>query len=185
MTDSGMASPEDLLSFWLSEPVKAKWFAGDAGFDAELAARFGPLLAKAAGGELSHWADTPKGALALTILLDQLSRNIHRGTPQAFAADSLALATAKQAIAQGFDLRVPADQRLFFYLPFEHAENLADQGEGVALFEALGVEEWLDYMRRHREIIARFGRFPHRNAILGRDSTAEETEFLKQPGSSF
>jgi uncharacterized protein (DUF924 family) len=185
MTDPEMVSPEDLLAFWLSEPIKAKWFVRDADFDAELGRRFSALLAKATRGELAHWADTPDGALALTILLDQLSRNIHRDTPEAFAADPLALATAKTAIAQGFDLRVAPDRRLFFYLPFEHAEDLADQDQGVALFEALGVAEWLDYMRRHREIIARFGRFPHRNDILGRNSTAEEIEFLKQPGSSF
>lgn len=185
MTDPEIATPEDLLAFWLSEPIKAKWFVSEADFDAELGTRFGGLLAKATRGELAHWAGTPEGALALIVLLDQFSRNIHRGTPEAFAADPLALATAKAAIAQGFDLRVAPDGRLFFYLPFEHAENLADQEKGVALFEALGVEDWLDYMRRHRAIIARFGRFPHRNGILGRISTPEEIEFLKLPGSSF
>ncbi len=149
------------------------------------ARRFGALLLKAKQGELVHWAETPDGALALVILFDQLSRNIHRGTPEAFAADVLALATAKHAIFQGHDLRLSPEGRGFLYLPFEHSEVLADQDKGVALFEALGSEELLDYMRRHRDIIARFGRFPHRNAILGRSSTAEEIEFLKQPGSSF
>ena len=185
MTDPHMFAPSDILSFWFSEEAKPKWFARDDGFDAELRRRFGALLVKARQGEFAHWAENPDGALALVILLDQLPRNVHRGTPQAFAADDLALATAKQAIAQGYDLRLTPEGRGFLYLPFEHSEDLADQDKGVALFEALGSEELLDYMRRHRDIIARFGRFPHRNAILGRNSTAEEIEFLKQPGSSF
>jgi uncharacterized protein (DUF924 family) len=185
MTDPHTFAPSDILSFWFSEQVRAKWFVRDDGFDAELLGRFGALLPKAKRGELAHWAENPDGALALVILLDQLSRNVHRGTPEAFAADPLALSTAKHAIAQGYDLRLTPEERGFLYMPFEHSEVLADQDSGVALFEALGSEEPLDYMRRHRDIIARFGRFPHRNAILGRSSTAEEIEFLKQPGSSF
>lgn len=182
MTDP---SPAELLSFWFSEAVKSKWFKPDDGFDAELRDRFGPWLSKAKRGELAHWAEQPDGALALIILTDQLPRNIHRGKPEAFATDPSALATAKNAIAQGYDQRVLPERRPFFYLPYEHSEDLADQDTGVALFEALGVEELLDYMLRHRAIIARFGRFPHRNAILGRISTPEEVEFLRQPGSSF
>ena len=185
MTDPSKFTPSDILDFWFSEDVKSKWFAGGKSFDDELRQRFTTLLQKARLGELTHWAENPDGALALVILLDQLSRNIHRGTPEAFAADALALETAKHAIAQGYDLRLAPEGRGFLYMPFEHSEVLADQERGVALFEALGAAESLDYMRRHRDIIARFGRFPHRNAILGRSSTAEEIEFLKQPGSSF
>lgn len=185
MTDPNTPTPADLLSFWFSEEVKPKWFEKDSSFDAELRERFGSLLAKSRHGELAQWADSPEGALALVIVFDQLPRNIHRGTPEAFAADPLALKMAKAAIARGDDLRVAPEMRTFFYVPFEHSENLADQDEGVVLFEALGREDYLGYMRRHRDIIARFGRFPHRNAILGRNSTAEEIEFLKQPGSSF
>jgi uncharacterized protein (DUF924 family) len=185
MTEPVTFAPADILAFWFSQDVKAKWFVREDGFDAELRQRFGALLAKAKQGELAHWVESPDGALALVILLDQFSRNIYRGTPNAFTADEMALAAAKQAIAQGYDLRLTAEQRGFLYMPFEHSEALADQDRGVALFEALGSEESLDYMRRHRDIIARFGRFPHRNAILGRSSTPEEIEFLKQPGSSF
>jgi uncharacterized protein (DUF924 family) len=185
MTDPSPSAPSDILDFWFSEDVKPKWFDGGETFDAELRHRFGALLEKARLGELAHWAGTPEGALAVVIVLDQLSRNIHRGAPEAFAADAQALAAAKQAIAQGFDLRLSSQMRGFLYMPFEHAETLADQDRGVALFEALGDKDLLDYMRRHRDIIARFGRFPHRNAILGRGSTAEEIEFLKQPGSRF
>ena len=185
MTDPNTSALTDILAFWFSEEVKPKWFVRDDGFDAELRQRFEPSLRQAKRGEPAHWAENPDGALALVILLDQLSRNIYRGTPEAFAADALALATAKNAIAQGYDLSLTPEGRGFLYLPFEHAESLDDQDRGVALFKALGVEDLLDYMRRHRDIIARFGRFPHRNAILGRSSTAEEIEFLKQPGSSF
>lgn len=185
MTDPSTPTPADLLSFWFSEEVKPKWFEKDNGFDAELRERFGPLLMKGMRGELAQWEESPDGALALVILLDQLPRNIHRGTPEAFAADPLALETAKAAIARGYDLRVAPERRTFFYVPFEHSESLADQDRGVPLFEALGVQEYLGYMRRHRDIVARFGRFPYRNAILGRSSMPEEIEFLKQPGSSF
>ena len=185
MTDPSTDADGDVVAFWFSEAAKPRWFARDDAFDAELRQRFGPLLAQARRGELAHWAEHPDGALALVILLDQVSRNIHRGTPEAFAGDGLALDCAKDAIARGFDLAVAPDRRVFFYVPFEHAEKLADQERGVALFEALGDENYLGYMRRHRDIVARFGRFPHRNAILGRISTPEEIEFLKQPGSSF
>jgi uncharacterized protein (DUF924 family) len=185
MTDPSAFAPSDILAFWFSDAVKGKWFGSGESFDAELRHRFGGLLQSAKLGALAHWAENPDGVLALVILLDQFSRNIHRGAPEAFAADPLALETAKQAIAQGYDLRLTPEGRGFLYLPFEHSEALADQDRGVALFEALGLEEALDYMRRHREIIARFGRFPHRNAILGRVSTPEEIEFLKRPGSSF
>ena len=128
MTDAHASALSDILSFWFSEKVKPKWFARDDGFDAELSRRFGALLLKAKQGELSHWADNPDGALALVILLDQLSRNIYRGTPEAFAADALALATAKQAIAKGYDLRLTSDGRGFLYMPFQHSEVACGPG---------------------------------------------------------
>ena len=185
MTDPSPLTASDILTFWFSPDVKPKWFTGGESFDAELRQRFGAVLEQARRGAFAHWADSPDGALALVIVLDQFPRNIHRGTPEAFAADPVALAAAKQAIAQGYGGGLAPDGQAFLYMPFQHSEVLADQDQGVALFEALGVDEYTDFMRRHRDIIARFGRFPHRNAILGRSSTSEETEFLQQPGSSF
>jgi uncharacterized protein (DUF924 family) len=175
----------EVLTFWFSDGVKAKWFKPDAAFDAELKQRFEPALHQAKAGGLASWSESPEGALALVILLDQISRNIHRGTAEAFAADALAIDTARKTVARGFDERLSPDERYMLYLPFMHAERLEDQEEGVRLFTALGLDDALDYMRRHRDIIARFGRFPHRNAILGRQSTPEELDFLMQPGSRF
>jgi uncharacterized protein (DUF924 family) len=142
-------------------------------------------LAAATEGALDGWAQTPQGALALVILLDQFPRNIHRGTPGAFSGDSRALSTAKAAIAEGFDATTPPETRNFFYLPFMHSEAFAEQERGMALYATNDVADGLKYMTLHRDIIARFGRFPHRNAILGRLSTQEELDFLQQPGSSF
>jgi uncharacterized protein (DUF924 family) len=135
-------------------------------------------------GELDRWKATPLASLALVIVLDQFSRNMFRETPRAFSADSPALAVAASVIERGFDRLLSPVERTFMYLPFEHAEDLAAQRRSLALFEALDPDD-MQYVKRHYEIIARFGRFPHRNAILGRESTAEEIEFLKQPGSSF
>jgi uncharacterized protein (DUF924 family) len=184
MADDAIA-PLEVLAFWFSPEVKAKWFEPDDAFDAELRRRFEPALKQARSGALDSWGDSPQGALALIVLLDQISRNIYRGTPQAFAADALALGIARRAVARGFDKNLATDERAILYMPFMHSERLEDQEEGVKLFTALGLDVPLDFMRRHRDIIARFGRFPHRNAILGRPSTPEELEFLKQPGSSF
>jgi uncharacterized protein (DUF924 family) len=185
MTDQSLPAPADILSYWFSPDVREKWFKPDAAFDAELKRRFGSVLELARFGALESWAETPNGALALVVLLDQGMRNIHRDTPEAFAGDPVALTLAKHAIARGFDAGFDTDRRYALYLPFMHSEVLADQDRGVALFTALGHEEGLRYMRLHRDIIARFGRFPHRNAILGRPSTPEELAFLEQPGSSF
>ena len=164
-------------------------------FDAEIAARFGDLVKRAAAGELEGWRDTPTGALALVIVLDQFSRNLHRGSPLAFANDPAARDVAKDVRARHFDRALAPVERSFLYLPYEHAEDRALQEESVALFTELAAEappevaeylrETLDYARRHRDVIARFGRFPHRNGALGRASTAAEIEFLKEPGSSF
>lgn len=181
-----------ILDFWFGAPDSADfgkpreaWFKADDAFDAEIRRRFEAALDEAHAGSHDGLAATPEGALALTILLDQFPRNIYRGTPRAFAFDPQALAVARQALAAGHDQAVAPFQRTFLYLPFEHSESLADQERSVALFEALGDENGLDYAVRHRDIIARFGRFPHRNAILGRESTPEELSFLEQPNSSF
>lgn len=178
-------SPSELVDFWFAEETKKQWFKPDAQFDAALRERFEAPLQAARRGAYADWAGTANGALALILLLDQISRNIYRATPDAFAADEQALEIAAQAIANRFDEQLSPDQRIFLYMPYMHSEKLADQERGMELYARLGIAENLDYMRRHRDIIARFGRFPHRNAILDRQSTTEEVEFLKQPGSSF
>jgi uncharacterized protein (DUF924 family) len=185
-----------ILDFWFAarddagQPAyRDQWFKRDDAFDAQIAQRFGAIVERALAGELdgelAGWADSAEGALALVILLDQFPRNLFRGTARAFAGDARALRLAKQAIAQGFDRQLPRYNRMFLYLPFEHSEHLADQDRSVALFAALDDDNVARYAVAHRDIVARFGRFPHRNAALGRPSTPEETEFLKQPGSSF
>jgi uncharacterized protein (DUF924 family) len=185
-----MTGPEDVLAFWFADgpSVRRKlWFEKNADFDVACA-RFADALSAAKGGTLVRWADTPRGALALVILLDQFSRNLHRGSADAFAADPLARAAAGRAITCGFDRRVGPVERIFFYLPFEHSEDLADQDESIRLFTALHAElgdDTLDYALRHREVIRRFGRFPHRNAALGRANTRDENEYLAQPGAGF
>ncbi len=181
-----------VLDFWFADrdaqgqpAYRDQWFKRDDAFDAQIAHRFGAPVEQALAGELDRWADNADGVLALVILLDQFPRNLFRGTARAFAGDARALRLARQAVAQGLDRQLPRYQRMFLYLPFEHSEKLADQERSVALFAALGDENVTRYAVAHRDIVARFGRFPHRNAALGRPSTAEEIEFLKQPGSSF
>lgn len=181
-----------ILDFWFGTPGSAdygesrpEWFEADDTFDADIRSRFREHFDRAVRGELDFMANDPQSCLALIILLDQFSRNMFRGSAQAFAADEKALAYARTAVERGLDQQLPPFQRTFIYLPFEHSESLADQDRSVALFEALGDAETLDYAIRHRDIIVRFGRFPHRNDLLGRDSTPEELEFLKEPGSSF
>jgi uncharacterized protein (DUF924 family) len=176
---------DELLAFWFAPGEHDRWFTPDPAVDAEIARRFAPLIADAASGRLAHWIDEPRGALALCLLLDQFPRNVWRGTPRAFACDEQARRVAEEALARGHDQALAPEERLFLYLPFEHSESPADQERCVVLMGRLGNAEWLDYAVRHRDIIARFGRFPHRNAILGRASTAEELAFLQQPGSSF
>ncbi|HUA55621.1 MAG TPA: DUF924 family protein [Candidatus Sulfotelmatobacter sp.] len=176
-TDPGYGAPRDT------------WFRADAAFDRTVGEHCEALSRDAALGRLDGWADTPHGSLALLILLDQVPRNIFRGTPRVYATDPQARAQARAAIAAGFDRALLPVQRWFVYLPFEHSESLDDQDLSVALFERLPEhperETTLRWVRRHREIIERFGRFPHRNAILGRSSTPEEEAFLKEPDSSF
>jgi uncharacterized protein (DUF924 family) len=170
-----------VVGFWRAAGY-ARWFASDPLFDALVRLRLGRLRDRAAAGALDGWIASPQGALALIILLDQAPRNLFRGTPQAFATDALALTAAEEAIALGHDARVAAPMRSFFYLPFEHAEDLACQRRCVALFRALGDAEGLRYAEIHRDVVERFGRFPHRNAILGRPSLPEEERFLAEGG---
>ena len=185
-----MIGPRDVLAFWFAgDPSEHRkvWFEKNAGFDSACAA-FSDALAAAKRGELDHWADSPRGMLALIILLDQFSRNLHRGSAEAFAADPQARNLARRAVARGWDLAVGPVERIFLYLPFEHSEVLADQDESVRLFTSLHTElggETLDYAERHRDLIRRFGRFPHRNAALGRENTAAEAAYLAEPGAGF
>lgn len=176
---------DDVLAWWFAPETKPRWFGGGEAFDVAVRERLGALCERALAGELAGWAADSRGLLALVILLDQVPRNIFRGTPRAFAGDLEAWALARLAVDRGFDQGLSVDERLFLYLPFEHAEDLAAQERSVALFRALGDPGYLDYAIRHEDVIERFGRFPHRNAILGRESTAEELAFLEQPGSSF
>ena len=203
MTES-IATPQDVLAFWLGagpidqaamQRVQAQWFSQHDAFDAELRQRFGTTLAAARAGRLDDWARDADGWLALLIVLDQFSRNAFRGQPEGFAGDAQALAIAQAGIARGDDQRVPPMARIFCYLPLEHAEDAAMQARSVALFTALrdapGAEPkaffdgTLDYAHKHQDVITRFGRFPHRNAILARASTAEEQAYLAQPGAGF
>jgi len=177
-----MELAERVLSFWFGtgeDEYREIWFEKDPEFDREIAEKFAADREIAAAGGYDAMADTPDGALALIILLDQFSRNLLRGDSGAFASDPKALAIAKIAIGNGFDLTMPLYRRSFFYLPFEHSESLADQDRGVELFTALADKIMLEYMINHRDIVARFGRFPHRNEVLGRESTTEEIEFLE------
>jgi len=173
-----MQSIAEVLAFWFSEVGRRHWFAPTPAFDREIRERFADLSASAARGELSAWEQSPEGCLALCILLDQMPRNMCRGTPRAYAADRLALEVAERAVDRGFDRGLPPEREQFLYLPFSHSERLADQLRAVALFEAGGLDEALGYVRGHLGIIRQFGRFPHRNAILERASTPEELEFL-------
>ncbi|MEZ5670464.1 MAG: DUF924 family protein [Alphaproteobacteria bacterium] len=171
-------TPAAVLDFWFGELTHEDWFRGGARVDRMVADRFAGPAADAAAGRLDHWADTADGALALVLLLDQFPRNLHRDSAGAFAQDAKARAVADAALARGFDRAVAAARRPFLYLPFEHSEALADQDRSVALFAAHGDAEMLDYAERHRAVIARFGRFPHRNPVLGRTPTAEDTAYL-------
>lgn len=177
-----MTEIEDVLTFWRAAG-RDRWFAKDAAFDATCRSRFEAVWQEAAAGRLSAWEATPDAALALVLLLDQMPRNMFRGTAKAYATDPLAKEVAHRAVMRGLDQQIEPALRGFFYLPFEHSEQLADHDRAVALCEALGDAEWLKWARHHRDLIARFGRFPHRNAVLGRQSAPEELEYLKQEGA--
>lgn len=200
---------ETILDFWfgdfwfgdgadavsVAQSHNALWWGKSAQSDAEIRQRFGSALDRAAAGELDEWLATPRGRLALIILVDQFSRNIHRDSAAAFGNDALALRWTREGLESGVDAQLRPLERVFFYLPLEHSEQLDDQRQSLRLFrrlldEAAPAERELfagfyDFAARHHAIIERFGRFPHRNAILGRDSTAEEIAFLQTPGSSF
>ncbi|WP_333794023.1 DUF924 family protein [Hyphomicrobium sp.] len=169
-----------VIAFW-REAGPERWFVKDDIFDKRFRSHCSALYEKAARGELDSWLADPEGALALILLLDQFPRNCFRGTPRMFATDAAALAAASAAVAAGHDRAIDPSLRLFLYLPFEHSESLADQDRSVALITPLG-EELLAYAEDHRAIIRRFGRFPHRNAILGRETTPEEQRFLDEGG---
>jgi uncharacterized protein (DUF924 family) len=186
MTTAAADPPlDEILAFWFAPSSRDRWFASDPDFDREIATRFGTLVEDAAAGRLGRWGETARGSLGLCLLLDQFPRNAWRGTPRAFAHDPAARAAASAALDRGHDRELDPEGRMFLYLPFEHSEDLDDQERCVALMAGLSNEEWLDYAVRHRDIIARFGRFPHRNRILGRPSTEAEIVFLREPGSSF
>ena len=177
---------EEVLNFWFAEDMDRKWYMKDPEFDQEVERRLLPLYEKASRGELKNWEDTVEGCLALCILMDQAPRNLFRDNPKAFATDSSALAIAQLVVTKGWDKSLTQRERSFIYVPFEHSENLSDQEKSLELYRALDERpDWYIYAEKHEVIIRRFGRFPHRNKTLGRESTVEETEFLKQPGSSF
>jgi len=174
-------TPDEILKFWIGAG-ETKWFGKEAAFDGALSVKFKNVLARACEGAFDDWVKTPDGALGLIILLDQFSRNIHRGSPLMFAGDKKALNFARQSVAQGFHQAMPASRAWWFIMPFEHAEDLDAQWRAVGLFQLMGLNELVPWAKLHLDIIERFGRFPHRNAILGRKSTAEELAFLTQGG---
>jgi uncharacterized protein (DUF924 family) len=182
----------EILTFWFGEPPLVErdvWFRKDSAFDATIRARFGDAIAAARAGAFGEWCHDPHGALARVIVLDQFTRNVYRGTAEAFSGDERALATADDALAKGFDRTLAPVERWFLYMPFVHSEDRAMQERAVAVFSALAMEtdlaSPLGWAKRHADVIRRFGRFPHRNAILGRTSTPEEIAFLATQGSTF
>ena len=199
-----MENSEAILQFWfgtadddleVAEQCDRLWWKKNPKVDAEIRERFAGVVDAAASGQFDAWLADPRGRLALIILTDQFSRNMYRGTARAFAFDSLALSWAKEGIASGADQSLRPIERIFFYMPLEHSESIEDQDRMVAFTIDLAAkvsaekrklfESYVDFAERHRDIVRRFGRFPHRNVILGRASTPEESAFLEQPGSSF
>ncbi len=188
-------APSDVLDFWFGAPgsaeygrARALWFEKSEATDAHIRARFGAAVEAALQGQFEDWRASPRGALALILLLDQFTRNVFRDTPRAYAGDARALALARELVGRGGDLTLEPLERQFAYLPFEHAEDREAQKMSLQLFGRLateGLPEPLAWARKHAEVIERFGRYPHRNAILGRESTADELAFLRQPGSRF
>ena len=183
--DSNLQTPETILAFWFEEITPKQWWVASDDFDRQIESRFGALHAAAEHCELYAWRESAAGRLAEIIVLDQFSRNIHRNRPQAFANDVLALALAQTAVVAHADQALDPQRRAFLYMPYMHSESLAIHHIAEVLFSAPGMENNLDFELRHKAIIERFGRYPHRNALLGRSSTPEEIEFLKTPGSSF
>lgn len=194
-----MKKTEQILRFWFDDPEDSQgeygqqrqvWFKKDAAFDDAIRRLFLEDVERAAAGELLAWREEPRACLVLVLLLDQFPRNLFRGDARSFASDRAALDITNHALAQGFERQVLPVERIFFYLPLEHSENLADQERCVELVRSLAAnhpefESYLDYAQRHHDVIKQFGRFPHRNEILGRETTPAEAEFLQQPGSRF
>ena len=176
---------QDVLEFWFDELTPKDWFTGGAEIDTLIESRFSELHKAAIQGELFEWRQNAQGRLAEIIVLDQFSRNIGRNSPTAFSADPMALALAQEAVAGGFDHQLNEQQKSFLYMPYMHSESLLVHEQAVELFSQTGLEHNLDFEFKHKIIIERFGRYPHRNEVLGRTSTPEEVEFLQQPGSSF
>ena len=175
----------NILDFWFKEITPQAWWKVDTAFDQLITERFGETLQQAIAGELVDWRAEPLGRLAEIIVLDQFSRNIYRGRAQSFQQDPQALILAQEAVAQNVMQSFSINQKQFLYMPYMHSESLKVHDSAVALFSEQGLENAFDFEMRHRDIIERFGRYPHRNKILGRESTAEELAFLQQPGSSF
>lgn len=173
-----METPQSLLKFWFADTARKRWFDSTPEFDRELTERFLPVWHSAAGGDLVEWERTPEGALALVIVLDQFPLNMFRGKAQSFSTEAASRDVADAAILRGFDQQLSDQQKSFLYLPYMHSEDLEDQERSVALFEAAGLEDSLKWARHHRDIVKRFGRFPHRNAVLGRENRAEEAAYL-------
>ncbi|SEQ55034.1 Uncharacterized conserved protein, DUF924 family [Devosia sp. YR412] len=178
-----MRTADDVLRFWFAEHTKDDWFGGKAEFDAELAAQFAETHAAVARAEAWEWRTTPEGRLAEIIVLDQFSRQLHRGSAEAFAQDKMATALTQEAIAVGADQAIAMERRMFLFMPFMHAESLVIQEEGVKHFEQFG-PDMLKFMTGHRDCIAKFGRFPFRNKALGRESTAAEVAYMQAQGDS-
>ena len=174
-----------VLEFWFNELEPKQWFVKDRDLDAMIEARFSLLVEQARAGELFSWRVTPQGRLAEIILIDQFSRNIFRDKPESFSADPVALVLAQEAIGAGADQRLDVQERAFLYMPFMHSESQAIHEQAVVLFDQPGLEYNLEFEYKHKAIVDRFGRYPHRNEILGRKSTEEEIAFLREPGSSF
>ncbi|MEL6777376.1 MAG: DUF924 family protein [Cyanobacteria bacterium J06597_16] len=201
LSNTDLAAIEAILNFWFGTPTDADygryhkaWFIKNAAFDSQIRQQFYNEYTQAAAGRYNHWQETPDGAVALLLLLDQFPRNLFRGEPRSFATDPQALAIAQALVSSRRDQALIAAHRFFIYVPFEHSENIDHQNQCVALMEGMvqgvpdlddGLKGGLDYAIRHRDVIERFGRFPHRNEILGRQSTPEEIAFLQQPGSRF
>ncbi len=185
MPDVAELTPQDIIRFWFEEIAPQRWWAADDSFDKTVAVRFGELHLQAAQGELFGWRSEAQGRLAEIIVLDQFSRNIFRNQPRAFTQDAMALALAQEAIGAKADEALAPHQRSFLYLPFMHSESAAIHVQAERLYRLLGAESNYKFELRHKAIIDRFGRYPHRNAILGRVSSADEIAFLGQPGSHF
>lgn len=177
--------PVDILRFWFEELDTASWWRKDERLDQQIRQRFGALHSAASAGELWGWRESAEGRLAELIVLDQFSRNLFRDDARAFAQDGMALVLAQEAVRLGSDRGLPPAQRSFLYMPYMHSESLAIHDQALQLFDQPGLENNLDFERQHRDLILRFGRYPHRNAVLGRVSTVEEEAYLAEPGAGF